>query len=242
MTQARGDQIARRIWAAVAFKGPTGGKRRLAGLLSPDERAALGHAMLEDVLDTLIAVPAIETIVLIAPDGRLPDRLLRDRIRHVSDVGSGTPGDGLNSAFELAQLVASEASVNALLLMPADLPTLGATDLNALAQAGRSAGIVIAPDRAEGGTNALLLTPPTIIRPAFGEGSFARHRRLAIQEQVEPVVVRRPALALDVDVPADVAALLDSDIDCRARRLLIEIGVEARLDALASDQARSATI
>ena len=29
------------------------------------------------------------------------------------------------------------------------------------------------------GTNALLLTPPDVIEPAFGPGSFARHRELA---------------------------------------------------------------
>ena len=38
---------------------------------------------------------------------------------------------------------------------------------------------MIVPDRHGSGTNALLLDPPTVITPAFGPGSFARHAALA---------------------------------------------------------------
>ena len=35
------------------------------------------------------------------------------------------------------------------------------------------------PDRHGTGTNALLLTPPDVIEPSFGDDSRARHERLA---------------------------------------------------------------
>ena len=69
------------------------------------------------------------------------------------------------------------------------------------------AGVVIVPDRHGTGTNALLLSPPTIMAPAFGEGSFARHTALARAAGVSPRVAEVRSLGLDVDTPEDLAAL-----------------------------------
>jgi 2-phospho-L-lactate guanylyltransferase len=248
MMPAEGKLPDLRFWAAVAFKGPVGGKRRLAGLLTEDERARLGQAMLEDVLDSLLEVREIEAVLLITPEANLVDQLDRPRVRHVLDDAAGAPGGdiGLNPAFGLAQRLAEQATVDALLLMPADLPLCSAAATKGVLRGARSPGVVLVPDRAAGGTNALLLAPPTALDPSFGEGSFERHRRLAAEAGLEAVVVRRPTLALDIDTPSDVAALLASGVDCRARRLLTELGGPERLDRLMAEeargQARSATI
>ncbi len=68
-------------------------------------------------------------------------------------------------------------------------------------------GVVIVPDRHGSGTNALLLDPPTVIAPAFGPGSFARHAALAAAADAKVRVGRLPSLELDVDTPGDLAAL-----------------------------------
>jgi 2-phospho-L-lactate/phosphoenolpyruvate guanylyltransferase len=204
--------------------------------------------MLEDVLDALLHVVAVESVLLVTPDTSLPDHLIRDRVRAVLDPGGerSRAGDGLNPAFALAQRHAEDAGVSSLLLLPADLPAISVADVMALVNASRAAGVVLAPDRAEGGTNAMLLSPPSLLQPGFGENSYDRHRRLASVAGVEPTVVRRPGIALVIVLASDVAAMLASNVDCRARRLLFEIGVETRLAevlaAQAGDQARSATI
>ena len=64
---------------------------------------------------------------------------------------------------------------------------------------------MIVPDRHGSGTNALLLTPPYAIMPAFGTGSFARHAALAAR--AGPRCARCRSLGLDVDTPDDLAAL-----------------------------------
>jgi 2-phospho-L-lactate guanylyltransferase len=69
------------------------------------------------------------------------------------------------------------------------------------------ASVVIVPDRHGTGTNALLLSPPTILAPAFGEGSFERHNALARAAGVTPRVAQVRSLGLDVDTPDDLAAL-----------------------------------
>jgi len=92
------------------------------------------------------------------------------------------------------------------LLVPGDCPALDAEEVGALL-ASAEPGVVIVPDRHGSGTNALLLDPPTVITPAFGPGSFARHAVLANAARATVRVGRLPSLELDVDTPGDLAAL-----------------------------------
>jgi 2-phospho-L-lactate guanylyltransferase len=85
------------------------------------------------------------------------------------------------------------------------------------------------PDRHGSGTNALRLTPPDVISPAFGSGSFARHAVLGAGAGAVVRVAQAPSLELDVDTPGDLAALraaLDRlpDAAPRTRALLERLG------------------
>jgi len=68
---------------------------------------------------------------------------------------------------------------------------------------------VVAPDRRDEGTNALLVPAGVAFAPAFGERSFARHADQAARLGVEWRAWRSEGLGLDVDTPADLAALLE---------------------------------
>jgi 2-phospho-L-lactate guanylyltransferase len=67
--------------------------------------------------------------------------------------------------------------------------------------------VVLAPDRAGTGTNALLLRPPRSMPFAFGAGSYARHLMLAREHGVAVATYRAAGTAFDVDRPADLAEL-----------------------------------
>jgi len=248
-----------RIWAAVPYKGPNGAKRRLSTLLDADERSRLSLAMMIDVLAALIATPSIERVLVVTPvvgasdtaavrfaEGRKAAALIADRRVTLLDEPPvdpcGEPVDGLNAALENAQTVASAAGASRLLIVPADVPLLQPIDVDALLNAGSAPAVVIAPDRGAGGTNALLLSPPSALTPSFGIDSFARHRLLAAQAGLACTVVARDGFALDLDTPADVAALLAADDASHTARLLGHLGVAERLERLALDQARNATI
>ena len=63
------------------------------------------------------------------------------------------------------------------------------------------------PDRHGIGTNALLLTPPDVIEPAFGPDSRALHEQAAAAAGVPCTVEQVATLALDVDTADDLADL-----------------------------------
>ena len=68
-------------------------------------------------------------------------------------------------------------------------------------------GVAVVPDRHGTGTNALLLSPPDVIAPSFGEGSRRRHLREALDSGITPAVEPLVSLGLDVDTPGDLEAL-----------------------------------
>jgi 2-phospho-L-lactate guanylyltransferase (CobY/MobA/RfbA family) len=67
--------------------------------------------------------------------------------------------------------------------------------------------VVIAPDRHEKGTNALLLSPAGLIEYDFGENSFERHCELAKKAGARLEIVKLHSLGLDLDLPEDLALL-----------------------------------
>jgi 2-phospho-L-lactate guanylyltransferase len=90
---------------------------------------------------------------------------------------------------------------------------------------------VIVPDRHGHGTNALLLTPPDVMEPAFGPGSFVRHAALARAAGATIRVADVTSLGLDVDTPEDLAALRAAlaahDADAPRTRALLRSAAQA---------------
>jgi 2-phospho-L-lactate guanylyltransferase len=99
--------------------------------------------------------------------------------------------------------------MDAAALLPGDCPLLDAAELDAAVARLPARGVAVVPDRHGTGTNALLLAPPDAIEPAFGEGSRARHERLARSAGVECRVEPLASLATDVDTAADLAVLAE---------------------------------
>lgn len=221
------------IWAAVPFKGPVGSKRRLSGILDADERTRLSQAMFEIVVGALLQVDAIDAILIVTPSRQFGASSNRGHIYVIQqdappEDGSG-PSDGLNQAVRIAQQLAARGRADKLLVVPADLPLLASSDLTAMLDAGTDAAVAIAPDRERRGTNALLLSPPTAIAPAFGDGSFLHHHRLGRSASLSVTSVERAGLMVDLDTPADVEFLYRIGGDFRVLNLLREFGAAERL-------------
>ena len=88
-------------------------------------------------------------------------------------------------------------------VVSADLPLVRAEEVEELIAATPERGIAIAR-AGDGGTNAVAMRPPGLVRTHFGEpGSCAVHAGLGIAH----VVVDLPGLAFDVDTPADLARM-----------------------------------
>ena len=90
------------------------------------------------------------------------------------------------------------------MVLPADLPLISREDVLALVErASEPPVVVIAPDRHEKGTNALLISPAGLIEYDFGENSFQRHCELVKKAGARLEIVNLPSLGLDLDVPED---------------------------------------
>ncbi|MFM8999012.1 MAG: 2-phospho-L-lactate guanylyltransferase [Actinomycetota bacterium] len=210
---------------AIPVKSLDRCKGRLAPVLSPLERAALTLAMLEDVLDACAEHAGWETWV-VSPDESVLEVAARRRVKPVIEE-SGP----LATAIAQVERLAKERSADALAILPGDLPTLTG---DALGRALHTLGsVVLAPSRDGRGTSLLLRRPPRCIRARFGPDSLARHRALAEERGLPVAIVREPTLAFDLDVPADLRALLTAPDGGRARRAVAEMQVEERLARLA---------
>ena len=192
------------IWAIVPVKPLRRGKSRLRGTLSEEERAELNRQMLEHTIQTLRGLPQIEQILVISRD---PAALAIARDHGARTVlEDGAPH--LNTALTRASAVAQAHAAHAVLILPADLPLLDPQCVQTfLAHGLISPVVVIAPDRHEEGTNALFISPPGLIDYDFGPGSFKRHCERARQAGARLEIVTLPSLALDLDLPEDLALL-----------------------------------
>jgi 2-phospho-L-lactate guanylyltransferase len=188
------------IWAIVPVKPFREAKSRLASILSVDERAKLGRDFLSHTLDVLAQVPAITRSLVISRDTAALQLARKQGAFTVTE--SGTPE--LNAALARATDVSLSFGADAVLVLPSDLPLVTADDVQTFIQlAPASPGIVIAPDRHEEGTNAILARPPRVIPYLYGERSYARHLRAAQERQLSVAVCRLNSFGLDVDVPED---------------------------------------
>lgn len=193
-------------WVIVPVKSLRQAKSRLAPVLTPNQRATLGRALLARTLDVLTAQPVLAGVLVVSAD---PTAL--DLAKAKGAVALMEIEVSLNAALAQATAWLAERGAEATLVLPADLPLLSGEDVAGLvALAEPLPVVVLAPDRREQGTNALLSAPPGLIPYAFGAGSFARHQELCQARGVPCRLYRSPGLAFDVDVPEDLREWLPS--------------------------------
>ncbi len=174
-----------------------GAKSRLGAVLDAEERRDLVERLLRRTVAAALATPGVVDVVVVSPD---PEVLA------IAVAAGARPhaqrSRGLNPALQEAR---AAIAADRLLILPADLPTVAAGDLAQVLAAGDTAGnpcVVLAPDRHGRGTNALLLTPPEVIDPAFGGDSRAAHAWLA--SSADAAYAEIPGiLGLDLDTADD---------------------------------------
>jgi 2-phospho-L-lactate guanylyltransferase len=217
------------VWALVCVKSPAHAKSRLVRVLAPAERAALSRHMAADVIGAVRESGALAGIVILSGDA-LPDLPgLGCGGRLISD----DPALDWCANLQRAATQLESAGAATLLVLPADLPTLRAADLRELLKAHRQ-GVTVCPAARDGGTNALVATPPGATEFLFGPDSARRHLESAARRGFAATRLDLPAFARDIDTADDLRWLCEQRVDCAARRYLDEINVPARLGAAAS--------
>lgn len=202
-------------------------KKRLIGVLTPEERFRLAAAMLADTVRTLRGVLFAEKIFVATNYQPVLDtaeengwEILREECQ-ISESHS----------VDTASRICEERGVRALLRLPLDLPLIQSRDVDELLSIEcQSPALAIVPSRDGTGTNAMLRTPPTLFPSHFGHGSFAKHLAEAKIAGAQVLIRRNLRLEMDVDDESDLRALLEHDLTgTETGRWLRESGVAARL-------------
>jgi 2-phospho-L-lactate/phosphoenolpyruvate guanylyltransferase len=207
-----------RTAAVIPVKTAAQCKQRLSTLLDAATRRKLVEVMLDRVVNAARGVGAISEVYIVTNDAAL----VPEGVHRIAD-----PGTGLNGAIQSAATQLS-GQVDAMLVLPADIPLITPADVARLVESGASRQMarshmatrhmatrhmVIVTDVLRSGTNALLLAPPTLVTPRFGAASLMAHLRAALEADVRAVVHDCPNIARDIDEPRDVAWLLEHSHD-----------------------------
>lgn len=188
------------VWVIIPVKPLHRAKSRLATVLSPEERSKLAEDLFRHVLGVVKNVPQVAGTLVISRDPKVL-AIARDYGAHTVQE-SGAPE--LNSALMRATNVVATWRAAAVLVLPADLPFVNEEDVRSIIELGRmNMSMVIATDRNQDGTNAMLIRPPALIPYMYGTGSFKRHMESARAAGATVRVYASTRLMLDIDVPED---------------------------------------
>lgn len=175
-------------------------KRRLSAL--PDEeRVELVRTMAAHVLAACAPLP----VAVVCDD---PDVAQWAEERGAAVVWE--PGQGLNGAVRAGVRTLAQAGADWVTVAHGDLPRA-----RGIGTISRFSGVTLVPDRHDDGTNVLRLPATSDFHFAYGPGSFRAHRAEATRLGLAVRILRVPALAYDVDWPADVAELRGAEPGAR---------------------------
>lgn len=195
-----------RVAAIITVKRFASAKQRLSGGLGPGTRRALAEAMFFDVLGSVRRCKAFERVMVVTGEPVATEISISYGIEVVEDERDL----GQSEAAALGIRRAVSMGAEAVALIPGDCPLLDAQQLDALIARVAANTVAVVPDRHGTGTNGLVLSPPNVIQPAFGEGSRERHERLAAEAGATVIVEEIPSLAIDLDTAEDLTALQEA--------------------------------
>ncbi len=194
------------FWTIIPVKPLRRGKSRLASILSEADRTELNSILLQNTLLVLNEVSEIDHTLVISRD---PQALALAR-RYGARTLLENRDSNLNRALEFATSMIRRPAHRGILILPADLPLLSSLDVVRLLNSAQNPPVIsIVPDRHKEGTNALLVSPPGLVRYSFGIGSFQRHCSAVALSGARLEVIESAAMGLDLDTPGDLNLVRD---------------------------------
>ena len=202
------------VLAAVPVKDLVNAKQRLVPVLGPEQRRALAHSMLDDVLAALRA--ALPGCLFVVTTDTLVIEIAK---RHGARCLVETANRGHTEAVAFAQQEALARGAARFLTIPGDVPCVTPEEIDTVCRPA-GAGVTLVPSLSGFGTNGALLSPPDAMPLKFGEPSFDNHLIAARQRGLIPVVRELPGLGLDIDAPEDLPLLLERGPRTKSAALL----------------------
>ncbi len=211
----------------IPVKNLAAAKQRLAAALEQEERAALATAMLQDVFEAVASWVRRPQVAVVTGDAEARSLARQCGFEILDDPEEEEAGE--SAAVERATRTLEAQGATSVLVIPGDIPLVTADELEAIYAAAPEAGAVLVPSHDGRGTNAALRKPASLFPLRFGNDSFVPHRAVATATGLPLVVLTLPGIALDVDTPQDLAALVAAPGERRSQRLAREWKLHQRL-------------
>jgi 2-phospho-L-lactate guanylyltransferase len=212
--------------AVIPVKRLDAALRRLEGALGPVERERLAEALFLDLIAKLPRSRNITDSLIVTADpsvSRQARWLGHEVLEQTEDVG--------HSEAAIAGVEAAKsAGADRVAMLAADCPMLDIEQLDRHLGRTPQAALIV-PDHHGTGTNALVLSPPDAIQPAFGLESCSRHISRARAAGIGFTLERIESLEMDLDTPEDMRDLRDRlllhpDPAPRTAKVLWELGAQ----------------
>lgn len=200
----------------VPVKHLSNAKQRLASILSQADRTELAQTMLLDVIEALNGWQNCPGVSLVTSDPYALGLAERFHLDVIPDRANISETD----AIEMATRVCGTRGIAWTLVLPADIPLVSASELDAILSQAPVEGSVLVPASDRRGTNAAFRRPAGLFPLRFGNDSFKPHLEAARATQKACLVLPLPGIALDVDNPSDLAALASASGESRSQRLI----------------------
>ena len=225
------DDTSNAMQVVIPVKSLTVAKARLSAILNSGERECLARYMLEDVLAATGSAEGVTEVFIVSSDSQV-DAIAK---MYGAQLIADTAGN-LNGALQeaAAQLMAQGAQE--LLILHADVPLVTSAGIDGFIQqhrkfSGGDLRISLIAAEADGGTNALILSPPDALVPVFGKDSCRRFLQAEKKYGIDVQVVENKEIALDIDRPDDLLSLLAvSENKSKTSSYLEKINVFARFE------------
>ena len=193
-----------RTCVVIPMKNPADSKQRLRPALNSQQRSELAVQMFINTLEFFRRKFPSLCVVVVTPSAHIASLTLG----HQHQVLLESRPRGLNKAVEHATEWSLQRGFRRQLIIPADIAELSQQEirhiLNALPVGD---GVIIAAAK-DGGTNALLCSPPDAIPFCFGTASARAHQLQAEAQGYACEVLELPKLGTDIDQPEDLLPLL----------------------------------
>ncbi len=214
-------------WGLVPIKSLARSKSRLGGILTADERADLTKAMAKDVLGVLEAACEVDGLSILTAESWAKS------LAHIKgfEVIAEDPGLTLSENLDHAARGLGSAGVKTVLIVPIDLPVLSCQDVDELVREHED-GLTLCRAARDGGTNALLCTPPDAIPFRYGPDSARFHQEEAEARRLTAVMKDEEKFARDIDLDADLAWLAGVACGPRTRAFLGREEIRKRLRSI----------
>ena len=184
--------------AVIPVRSTTGAKQRLGQRLDPSRREALALAMLDDMLAALVGSRALDLPAVVSSDPVLLERARSRGVLALDERQLQGRALGLNGAVAWAAEQLEQRGATRLLAIPGDVPLLRSSEIDELFELDSPRrSVLLVRSGSPGGTNGLLLSPPTVMQPRFEGESLAAHVNACEQERL-PCTVLDLAGELDV--------------------------------------------